>query len=192
VKRLAVILLGIALTACGVPSNTEPHAIDRDDVPFQLLAPTASVTSTTMPSGSTGTQRISIYLADAEGHLVSTHRQVPQPATAAAAVSALLRGPIAEESGRLSTAITSGTRLLGVDGPTNGLVTIDLSRELLDITGRQQILALAEVVFTATSLPDVDRVRFKIAGKRREVSNGDGTLTAEPLGRNSYRTLVNG
>jgi len=77
-----------------------------------------------------------------------------------------------------------------VTAPKDGLVTIDLSHQLLDITGRQQILALAQVVFTATSLPDVDRVLFKIDGKRREVPNGEGTLTSSPLGRLSYRDLV--
>ena len=114
------------------------------------------------------------------------------PATVARAIQALLRGPTGDEAGDLSTAITSDTKLLHVDGPVDGLVTIDLSSELLDITGRQQILALAQVVFTVTSLPNVDRVLFEIDGERREVPNGDGTLTSSPLGRLSYRGLVNG
>jgi spore germination protein GerM len=79
-----------------------------------------------------------------------------------------------------------------VRGPVDGLATIDLSRQLLDVTGRQQILALAQVVYTATAYPNVDRVLFQFDGASREVPNGDGTLTSTPLGRLSYRGLVSG
>lgn len=180
------------LAACGVPGDHAPHEIDAGNVPFQLLAPTASATSTTVPSAFTQTVRVTIYLADADGHLVAARRQVEAPITVGKALSALLRGPTADEADRLSTSITSDTKLLDVRGPIDGLVTIDLSRQMLDITGRQQILALAQVVYTATSLASVDRVLFKFDGSSREVPNGDGKLTASPLGRLSYRGLVPG
>lgn len=190
--RRAVVVLAVALVAgCGVPSNRQPYVIKEKDVPFQLLAPTASVTSTTQP-GSVATANATIYLADADGQLVSTPREVKSPATVGRVVAALLQGPTEGETGTLSTAITSDTKLRKVQGPIDGLVTIDLSQQILDITGRQQILALAQVVYTVTSLPDVDRVLFRIDGERREVPNGDGQLTASPLGRGSYRQLVKG
>lgn len=186
-----VALLAVAAAGCGVPDSTRPEVIQDRDVPFQLLAPTASVTSTTQP-GSVATARATIYLVDEEGELVSGEREVKSPATVVRAVEVLLQGPAEDEVGRLSTAITSGTQLLDVDGPTDGLVTVDLSKELLDITGRQQILALAQVVYTVTALPNVERVLFRIDGERREVPNGDGKLTSSPLGRGSYRALVTG
>ena len=58
------------------------------------------------------------------------------------------------------------------------------------VTGRQQILALAQVVYTATELPSVDRVLFQIDGENVEVPNGNGKLTSSPLGRLSYRDLL--
>lgn len=190
---LAVVVAVAALAGvgCGVPGSSSPEVIQERDVPFQLLAPTASVTSTTQP-GSVATARATIYLIDADGRLVSAEREVKYPATVARAVEALLQGPTEDETGRLSTSITSGTHLLDLDGPTDGLVTVDLSEELLDITGRQQILALAQVVYTVTALPNVERVLFRIDGERREVPNGDGKLTSSPLGRGSYRALVTG
>jgi spore germination protein GerM len=185
------VALGAALVAaCGVPVDHVPHEIDAGNVPFQLLSPTASATSTTVPAAFKETARVTIYLADADGHLVAARRQVEAPITVAKALSALLRGPTAEEADRLSTSITSDTKLLDVRGPIDGLVTVDLSRQMLDITGRQQILALAQVVYTATSLPSADRVLFKFDGSSREVPNGDGKLTGSPLGRLSYRGLV--
>jgi len=195
VRRAHVAVLvaaaAVAVAGCGVPDSSRPEVIQERDVPFQLLAPTASVTSTTKP-GSVATARATIYLIDADGRLVSADREVERPATVVRAVEALLLGPTEDETGRLSTSITSGTQLLDVDGPSDGLVTVDLSEELLDITGRQQILALAQVVYTVTALPNVERVLFRIDGERREVPNGDGKLTSSPLGRGSYRALVTG
>ena len=191
-RRAAVVLvLALAVVGCGVPDSSRPEVIQEREVPFQLLAPTASVTSTTQP-GSVATARATIYLIDADGHLVSAEREVKFPATVGRSLEALLQGPTEDETGRLSTSITSGTELLDLEGPTDGLVTVDLSEELLDITGRQQILALAQVVYTVTALPNVERVLFRIDGERREVPNGDGKLTSSPLGRGSYRALVTG
>jgi spore germination protein GerM len=133
---------------------------------------------------------VTIYLADADGHLVAARRDVETPTTVGKAVSALLRGPTTDEADRLSTSITSDTKLLDIRGPIDGLVTIDLSRQMLDITGRQQILALAQVVYTATSIPSVDRVLFKFDGSSHEVPNCDGKLTGSPLGRQSFRALI--
>lgn len=185
---LAAVLLGLA--ACGVPGDSTPRAIEAENVPFDLLAPTAEATTTTQPSAFTQTAGVTIYLADADGRLQPARRQVSAPASVRKSIEALLGGPTEEEADRLSTAITSETKLLDVQGPDDGLVILDLSRQLLDITGRQQILALAQVVWTATSLPSVDRVLFKFEGEQAEVQNGDGTLTSSPLSRRSYRDLI--
>jgi spore germination protein GerM len=191
-RRLLAGLAGlvVVLAACGVPGDGAPHELDAKNVPYKLLAPTAENTTTTQPSAFTATSRVKIYLADADGKLEAVSRQVTAPSTAARSVESLLKGPSKEEADELHSAITTDTRLLGVDGPTDGLVTLDLSHDLLDITGRQQILALAQVVYTATELPSVDRVLFQIDGENVEVPNGNGKLTASPLGRLSYRDLL--
>jgi spore germination protein GerM len=191
-KRVTLLVVSlIVLAACGVPKDGRPREIDAANVPFDLLAPTTS-TSTTAPSpGLSPTRPVTIYLADSDGHLVARRRNVESPASLRKALTALLAGPTQDESD-LHTAITSETKLLHLRGPVDGLVTIDLSRQLLDVTGRQQILALAEVVYTATAYPDVDRVLFQFDGASKEVPNGEGTLTSTPLGRLSYRGLVAG
>lgn len=186
---LAVVAAAV-LATCGVPSDDEPRAIEAANVPFGLLSPTAEATTTTQPSAFTATTRVTIYLTTPEGTLRPVQRQVEAPSSVERAITSLLGGPTEGESSRLATAITSDTELLSVQGPENGLVIIDLSRELLSITGRQQILALAQVVWTATSLPFVDRVLFEFEGEPAEVPNENGTLTSAPLGSLSYRNLV--
>lgn len=177
--------------ACGVTKDSSPRVIDAQNVPFDLLAPTANATTTTIP-GQAPIGDTTIFLADADGRLIAVRRKVEAPATLEKALAALLAGPGSDEADRLHSAITTDTKLLHVRGPVDGLVTIDLSKQLLDVTGRQQILALAQVVYTATAYPGVDRVLFQFEGESREVPNGDGTLTATPLGRLSYRSLVAG
>jgi spore germination protein GerM len=173
-----------------VPGDHSPHTIEAKDGPYQLLAPTAENTTTTQPSAFTATTKVTIYLADADGKLQGVRRLITAPATPAKAVVSLLNGPSKEEAQRLHSAITTDTKLLGIDGPVDGLVTLDLSHHLLDITGRPQILALAQLVYTVTSLTSVDRVLFQIDGRSVEVPNGDGKLTASPLGGLSYRDLI--
>jgi spore germination protein GerM len=184
----ALALVGLA--ACGVPKDEIPRQIDAQDVPFNLLAPTTTTSPAALPAASP-TRTVTVFFAQSDGRLAPVEREVEAPATLRKALLALLTGPRSQEP-NLSTAITSETRLLHVRGPVDGLVTIDLSEAILDVTGRQQIMALAQVVYTATDLPDVSSVLFQFEGSAREVPNGDGTLTSTPLGRLSYRGLAAG
>ena len=176
-----------ALASCGVPRDGAARRIDARNVPFDLLGTTTS--TTVVASGPT--RAVTIYFARGDGQLAAVEREVEAPASLRKALQALLVGPGADEVS-LSTAITSETKLLHLRGPVDGLVTIDLSRAMLDITGRQQILALAQVVYTATAYPSVERVLFQFDGVSSEVPNGEGTLTSTPLGRLSYRGLTEG
>jgi spore germination protein GerM len=190
-RLLAVVLVVAAVlaVACGVPKDSHPREIEAQQVPFDLLAPT---TSTTAAKTSGPTREVTIYFADATSRLVAVKRQVEAPATLPKALTSMLAGPAPEEADHLHTPITTETKLLNVRGPVDGLVTIDFSRSMLDVKGSQQILAFAEVVYTATAFPGVDRVLFQFDGATREVPNGDGTLTSTPLGRLSYRKLATG
>jgi spore germination protein GerM len=48
------------------------------------------------------------------------------------------------------------------------------------------ILALAQMVYSATELPGVGGVRFTLDGKRAEVPTGSGIQSTTPVGRASY------
>jgi spore germination protein GerM len=189
VVRLLAIAFGVclvaALASCGVPRDGTARRIDARNVPFDLLGTTTS--TTVVAAGPT--RAVTIFLTQGDGRLAEVEREVEAPASLRKALLALLTGPGANEFS-LSTAITSETKLLHVRGPVDGLVTIDLSRAMLDVTGRQQILALAQVVYTATAYPGVERVLFQFDGETSEVPNGEGTLTSTPLGRLSYRGLA--
>jgi germination protein M len=142
-----------------------------------------------------------------EPTLVPVLRTVPKsPATATAAMRALLAGPSAKERAavlRIRTLIPAGTKLLGIE-ISGGLATVDLSAEFASLSpddawdGGSYSLhgRLAQVVYTLTQFTTVDRVNFKLDGKPVKVlfgmpdpENGssEAIVLDKPVTRATYR-----
>jgi spore germination protein GerM len=178
---LVALVAGLALTACGVPTDSSPRSLSPRDVPFLAAEP---VTTTTTFSSSP-TTLATMYLVAAD-HLVPVERLIPTPPTVEKVVRRLLTGPSdTEVRNGLRTAVPAGTSILSAP-VASGIVTIDLSGAFVRGTGPEQIIALAQLVFTATALPGVVGVRFTLEGKPTDVPAGDGTLTKAPLGRANF------
>jgi hypothetical protein len=96
----------------------------------------------------------------------------------------LFAGPTSGDANAgLSSALPNGTRLLSVV-LSDGLATIDVSKEFGSGGGTLSMQSrLAQVVFTATQFPNVDRVNFTIEGEKLEVLGGEGLLLTEPQTR---------
>ena len=62
--------------------------------------------------------------------------------------------------------------------------------ELAEVTGPDQVLAIAQVVMTLTSLPGVDSVQFVRDDETVEVPLPDGTLVRRPLTAADYSSLL--
>jgi spore germination protein GerM len=187
VRRLGTAGLLFALAACGVPSDSGPRALPRDRVPFDLLTPGSSVATTTTLVAVTTDVPIALIGPD---RVAVVHRLVGAPPSLFRVIEALLAGPTAEESALgLRTAIINQTRLLSVR-IQGGVATIDLSGDFAAIGGTEQILALAQLVFTATGAAGVLGVRLSLDGKAVELPRGDGTLTQEPLRPRDYAAIA--
>ena len=183
---LVVVLAVLAvLAACGVQEDRVPRPLAQEEVPFGLLAPATSIAEPAPGSGDG--VRSTIWFVDNDGLLARSRRMIPEPVDVADVVRALLE-PVtqAEAAAGLRTNIPPGTELLGIEGPTDGLVTLDLSGEFLTVTGGVQRLALAQVVFTVTGLANVDRVLFQFDGRPAEVPGRGDELTDEPLTRDDF------
>jgi spore germination protein GerM len=181
-------LLGCFLaTACGVPNDGSPRALPKNDVPFGLLVP--STTPPTVPGATQPTEGVTVFLVSSN-RLIAVGREVAPPATLFKSLNALLGGPGAQESAAgFRSAINVGTRLLSLR-VQQGVATIDLSGAFVGVSGQEQILALAQIVFTATADPSVTSVLFALDDKPVEVPRGDGTLTAAGLTRADFVTLT--
>ena len=179
-RRLASLLVVVCLAGCG----NESQLVLIDDLPADLYAsPTPAPTAGAV-------SRTSVFFVR-EGRLVSVLRLPTASRTPAeSALSDLLLGPTPEEMGAgLSSAIPPGAGLLGVsvDGDT---ASIDLSREF-EASADQPVvvLRLAQVVYTLTALPRVERVRFLIDGDAVPVVGDDGRLREGAVTRSDYAAV---
>jgi hypothetical protein len=180
----ALVVAG-SLVACGIPADSQPQALARKDIPFDLLAPSTTIAAPGTPGARVP---LNVYLVGITG-LVPVSREVRAPATLTEALNALLTGPTdAEVADGLRTAVGTQTSIsAGVVG--FGVGTVDLGGSFGQVGGQEQILAVAQLVFTATSVPGIVKVQFTLGGRPVEVPAGDGTLTQGPLGRSDFPSL---
>jgi len=129
----------------------------------------------------------------AEG-LVAVLREVPQTqAVARAAILELLSGLEGRETwdgAGLSSAIPAGTDLLGLS-IEDGIATVDLSDEFESGGGSASaMMRLAQVTYTLTQFPTVERVSFKINGRAVTVFGSEGIVLDGPVTRDDYLDLI--
>ncbi len=185
-KPLVTALLGaLMFVGCGVTADDAPRNIAPSEVPFDLLTPTSS-TSTAVPRA---TMPAEVFLLRGS-RLEAAPRQVASPSTVGTVMAALVQGPTGEESERgLRSAVTPETSILSAE-VVNGAATINVSEAFSRVGVRDQISALAQVVYTATNLPSVDRVQILLDGQVVQVPRADGTSTDAPLRRSDYSSFA--
>lgn len=119
-------------------------------------------------------------------------RMIPSTkAVASEAMRELLSGPTALEIGYgLGSAIPASTELrsLSID---SGTATIDLSDEY-DAGGGtlSMTMRLAQVVYTLTQFPTIERVLFQIEGTTVGAFGGEGILIGEPQTRDHFEQVT--
>lgn len=169
----------LVLGACGVPIESEPVPIELEE---------AAVPDDNSPViGELSTA--SMFLVRDE-LLVPVTRDLPSPTTPEIIFDSLL-GPVTEPERRsnLRTAIPPGTQVVSV-GIDRDLLLIDLSREFAAVGGEEEILAVAQIVLTATSMDQVGRVAFELDGVSTDVPVASGALSGQPVGADDYQSLI--
>jgi spore germination protein GerM len=173
VALAAAVVVGLA--SCGVPIDKQPAALSRQGIPFNLLEPTSpTTTGTTAPSPIE--VPVQIFLIASTGHLVPVARDVPVAAPDLQTVlAALVVGPTDTEAGAgLQSAIPAQSTVLGAT-ISGGIATVNLGGTFGQLVGTQQIQAVAQVVFTASSLPGVTTgVTFELSGLPVEIPVASG------------------
>ena len=185
-RRLALLLALMVVTAgCGVRGDTAPRDLSAGRVPYGLLEDAPTTTSTSPPAPSVPRADVLVFFIK-DDRLISKVRQVNEPATVAKALTSLLFGVLEDELGEgIRSAIdpTASIQARALDPAT---YQVDLSAEFGKGPSAEQVLALAQIVYTATALPGVNGVRFTLDGVPIEVPTGSGSLTAEPVGKAAF------
>lgn len=143
------------------------------------------------PLEPTATRTVRVYFARGE-YLGVVTRTIPEtPAIARAAMEELLAGPSATEAGwGFSSEVPGGTRLLGltIDG---GTARVDLSGEFESGGGMLSVtMRLAQVVYTLTQFPTVERVVLLMDGEVVDVFTGEGLMLDEPRTRTDFEYVL--
>ena len=173
-------LISMIVTACGIPHDREPELM-----PGGVVAP---VLAPREPGPSALLTEVPVFLVQTE-HLVKVERRAA-PGDLTGVLGRLLAGPKEEEfAAGIRTAIGPQTELLSarVDGDT---AIVDLSAAFVEVGGEEQILAVAQIVLTATSVSGIGQVKLLLEGQAVDVPRADGTLTAEALRRRDYEGLL--
>jgi germination protein M len=162
-------------------------ACARDTAPDEPAEPVAEPTVTPEPEEPEGTTEVTLYLVRGETLGVAV-REVPETvAVARVALEELLAGPTDQEAEvGLATEIPEGTRLNDV-AVADGVATVDLSPEFESGGGSLSMqLRVAQVVYTLTRFPSVERVAFMIDGQPVEAIGGEGIMVDPPVTRAAF------
>ena len=189
VRRLLFLLLPIVAVAagCGIPPDDRASLAQPGSVPYDLLGDSPAATATTQLSSQT--EKATLFLVQGE-RLAPVQRDLPAPVSVQSVLEALSAGPTPTEVqlGLRTALLAPG--LVESGGVQGGIATIDLGQPFTEIAGRDQIVALAQIVSTVTGLPGVGRAAFTLDGQPVGILRGDGAVTTESVSRDDYATLA--
>ena len=176
-RAVFFLVAALLLTGCGVRAQDRPEPV-----------PTAAAPSSDDGGGSpaAGPRLTVFFIRGAE--LAPVERRTASTTTAAA-LDQLVEGPTrAEVRTGIRTALPP--EVVGVDEVLpDGLATVSVTRGFTGISGGNQQLAVAQIVWTLTDLTTVSTVRFAVEGAPVEVPT-DAGLTDRPVGRDDYRSVA--
>jgi hypothetical protein len=180
--RLVLPVLALLTAACSIPTEGSPEVL-----PGGVVAP---VQGGTGENESVPERSATVFLVQS-GCVVPVARTLTEPGLDAT-LSRLFEGPRESEvAAGYRTAIPPGSELLSVR-QADGTALIDLSGSFVEVAGEEQILAVAQIVLTATEAPGVERARFALEGSSVEVPAADGTLVTGPLTADDYAGIREG
>ena len=183
VRTLLVAVVLVVCGACGVRTDDEARVAGPDEVPFGLLDPDRQATAGDVPAGRTVAE---VYLcADEEATLGPVARRVDGPALAVT-LAELERDPTDAEAAAGLRSALAGSDVIAGAGTTGETATVDLGEGFAAIGGSEQLVAISQIVFTATARPGVEQVTFTLDGRPIEIPTGDGSLTSGAVSRDDY------
>ena len=165
----------VLLSACGVRAQDGPELLPPDVLPSELRPPAAASaapsTRTTVP----------VYLVE-DDRLVREDRPARRRSVEDALAALLSSG---QAQGRRRSAVPPGTVVERLTA-RGDLLTVELSAQFAQVRGRDQVLAVAQVVWTVTEHPPAREVDLLVDGRRIELPVDEGEVSFGPAERLDY------
>jgi spore germination protein GerM len=186
-RILGVVVGLLALAACGIPNDSRPRDV-ADNERLQLSDQKAPAQA----ASSVGPKVYFLSQAPSgQDRLQPAGRNVSS--TPAAVLTELFNGLTKDEQQerKWRTSIPADTKLMSAVQESDGTLVIDLNQAFFQATSENQIKAVAQIVFTATGVEGVQRVKILVEGQPQGWLRGDGTAqpVGEPLTQYAYPEL---
>jgi spore germination protein GerM len=188
VSRRTQVALALALLAVASACAIQPDASPRD-----IPSADRALSDPLVPAEggeSAGTTRVYLVKETDDGtpQLRAVLRSVDP--TPNGVMQELFKGPNSqEEDDGVTTAVPRGLVLRSARSGA-GVLNVDVSSELLDEPAPKLQLAIAQIVFTASGLEGVRRVRVTVIGTSRPWPDGEGELRTSALTVYDYPGLA--
>jgi spore germination protein GerM len=186
-RFLALVIAVLALAACGIPNDSRPRDVS-DNERLQL----ADQKAPAQAASSVGPKVYFLSQAPSgQDRLQPAGRNVSSTPTAV--LTELFNGLTKDEQQerRWRTSIPADTKLMSATQESDGTLVIDLNQAFSQATSENQIKAVAQIVFTATGVEGVQRVKILVESQPQGWLRGDGTAqpVGEPLTQYAYPEL---
>lgn len=177
-------LLLVVASGCGVPTESRPGLLPDDRVPAALSSPPPHPPAMDPVDATV----FNVYLIDEE-RLRPVPRAVVGDVNLAERLEALRAGPTADEAGAGLRSALNDEASIRISRVSAAVATVDLPLGLAELVGSDQVLALAQLVFTLSEDPVIDEVLFTVEGEPVAAPVEDGTLLGRAVGRSDFATL---
>jgi len=185
-RPILSLILASGLVGCAVGAEEQAHRLDLQ-VDAGVLTARNGGTDEPDPNAIA----LSVYLVR-DNRLVHMTRELANPNSSLidAVITDAIAGPTpAEARSGIWSAIPPGTSLLGTS-VEDGVAEIDLSSDFAAIGGTDEVLAVAQIVWSVTALSEVDTVVLLLDGSPTSAPRADGVLVSGPLDEDDYQELV--
>ncbi len=187
---MKVLALGLtvmlAVAGCSVGAEESAHRLDLEVDRGVLTTPNGD---TQIPEPDS--IALSVYLVR-DNRLVHVTRELTNRGSSSleSVVTYAIAGPTAPEArSGIWSAIPPGTSLISTQ-LQDGVAEIDLSSDFAAIGGTDEILAVAQIVWSVTALTDIDSMVFLLNGTPTSVPGAGGVLISGPIDEDEYRELL--
>lgn len=176
--RRLIALLAVALTGCGISAQDAPTSVATSSVPGQTRVEPVEPGELVLP----------VYFV--RGSRLEPVQRRATDRSAQTALGLLEHGPNGSEvtSGLRTALAPQSLTIASLDG-TPGVAVIAATRVLAGVSGSNQLLAVAQLVWTVTELPGIDRVRVTLDGAPVEVPTDRG-LSGDAVSRRDYMSVA--
>jgi spore germination protein GerM len=183
---VVVVALAVLAASCGVQPDSGPTVLARSSLPADLVE---GVVPTVAASDEDGLQ-FQIWMVGPDNSLVSVNRVITF--SPEAVMRSLLDGTFPRERAQqISTAITRTTQLNDITINTDGVAFVDLAEgSIISSRPDEQKLAFAQIVWSLTGLPTIERVQFSIGGEFISLPTDDGaSIPGQSVDRSDFGSL---